>query len=63
MLQSDCYICKFCRRTFSRTKGYGTPNLIEHLIREHPSELTERHDLYLSVIVDECFEYKERSTQ
>ena len=63
MLKGDRYICKFCRRAFAIASGYSASNLIDHLIRQHPDDVQGFNDLYLSDIIKECFDYKERSTR
>lgn len=62
-LLSNYYICKYCGRPFSRSGGYNTPNLIDHLYKEHPTKVPDVSHLYLSDVVNQCFDFRERGSE
>ena len=55
------YTCKYCGRKFESSTGLTTPRLIEHLLRQHPTQVNYHKNLYLSDIIKKCYKSKWRN--
>ena len=52
------FVCKYCGRKFNFSAGFNSPQLIDHLLRKHETEVEKYDNLLLSELVKTCYEVK-----